>query len=66
MSDDIIIPRSDLDGELSYRWANLTKSNARDERLACNVPDTMTLAEWHYFNALASLAAAVEMKRLGF
>lgn len=66
MSDDIIIPRSELDGQLSERWADLTLQHAIGERFACDVPDSMSLAEWHYEKALASLAVAAEMKRLGF
>lgn len=66
MSDDIVIPRSELEGQLPHRWSNLDEANARGERFACGVPDSQTLAEWHYEKALRALAAAAEMKRLGF
>lgn len=66
MSDDIIIPRSELEGALTPRWSDLSGDDALGERLACNVPNYQSLAEWHYKKALESLAAAVEMKRLGY
>lgn len=66
MSDDIIIPRSELEGQLSVRWKNLDEASARGERYACDIPAGQSFAEWHYEQALRSLAAAVEMKRLGF
>lgn len=66
MNDDIIIPRSELEGRLSARWKDLNRSGERGERLACDIPDGKSFAEWHYERALQSLAAAAEMKRLGF
>ena len=52
VNDSIVIPRDEILGRVPERWA-------------CDVPDDMSLAEWHYEQALNSLAIAVEMKRLG-
>lgn len=66
MSDNIVIPRSELDGQLSARWTGLDEAGVRAEKYACGVYGDQTLAEWHYERAIRSLAAAAEMKRLGF
>jgi hypothetical protein len=66
MSDNnIVIPRDEILGRVSERWAGLETEHVNAERWACDVPDDMSLAEWHYEQALNSLAIAVEMKRLG-